>query len=150
VSSIQGGSEEETARKLEEMSREAEKWRERHGARFEPTKYKVLVHFTRRRKAPAASITIANTTIKPSQEARYLGVIFDRKLRFTQHVQQAAKQGTKFTVAISRAHGEYPTNNAIQVSRSNTNGLHGHRFAPPLGGKQPNPACDDMIGYNLM
>jgi ribonuclease HI len=98
---IQGGSEEETARKLEEMLREAERWRKKHGARFEPTKY-VLVHFTRRRKPPTASITIGNTTIEPSQEARYLGVIFDRKLTFNQHVQHAAKAGTKFSIAISR------------------------------------------------
>jgi hypothetical protein len=59
---IQGGSDEETARKLEETLRETEKWREKHGARFEPTKY-ILIHFTRRKRTPTASITIANTTI---------------------------------------------------------------------------------------
>jgi hypothetical protein len=45
---------------------------------------------------------IGNTTIESSQEAHYLGVIFDRKLTFTQHVQLAAKAGTKFSIAISR------------------------------------------------
>jgi hypothetical protein len=79
----------------------AEKWREGHGARFETTKY-VLTHFTRSRTTPTANITITGTTIEPSQEARYLGVIFDRKLRFAQHIQHAAKKGTKFALAISR------------------------------------------------
>jgi hypothetical protein len=51
---------------------------------------------------PTVNITITDTTIEPSQEARYLGVIFDRKLRFTQYIQHAVKKGTKFTLAISR------------------------------------------------
>jgi len=83
------------------MLREAEGWRERHGACFEPLKY-ILTHFTMQRKTPTASITIGNSTIKPAQKAHYLGVIFDRKLKFTHQVQQAAKEGTKFAFAISR------------------------------------------------
>jgi len=88
---VQGESDVHNARELERMLIKAEKWREGHGARFETTKY-VLTHFTRSRTTPTANITITGTTIEPSQEARYLGVIFDRKLHFAQHIQHAGKR----------------------------------------------------------
>jgi len=75
-----------------------------HGAKFEESKY-VLVYFTRTRStniADAAHIHIGATTIKPAEEAKYLGVLFDRKLPFRQHIQYAAKKGTQFALAISR------------------------------------------------
>src|SRR5438477_12740651 len=56
----------------------------------------------RSRREPTSSITIRQATIESANEAKYLGVIFDRKLHFTQHVQYAAKKGTKFALAISR------------------------------------------------
>jgi endonuclease/exonuclease/phosphatase family metal-dependent hydrolase len=104
VFGIQGETEEGNARELERMLMEAERWREMHGARFEESKY-VLVHFTRAHSsntAEAAYVRIGNTTIKPSEVAKYLGVIFDRKLSFRQHMQYAAKKGTQFALAISR------------------------------------------------
>jgi len=80
----------------------ADRWRERHGARFETSKY-VLIHFTRNgKKETNAHITISDTTIEPSEEARYLGVILDKGLRFRQHIQYATNKGTKFALAISR------------------------------------------------
>src|SRR5436190_23890870 len=88
--------------------KKAEQWRERHGVKFEPSKY-VLTHFSRSRIPPAASIKIGHATIEPANEAKYLGIIFDRKLRFTQHIQHAAKKGTRFTLTISRIH--QPTSN---------------------------------------
>src|SRR5579859_1214810 len=105
---VQGETVEANARSLEGMLRKAESWREKHGARFETSKY-ILIHFTRARKSPnsdtnttAAYIRIGDTTIKPAETARYLGVLFDRKLTFQQHIQYAAKKGTKFALAISR------------------------------------------------
>jgi len=85
---IQGESEERNARELERMVEKAERWREDHGARFELSKY-VLVHFKRRTPpdtTEAAHIRIGETTIKPANEAKYLGVIFDRSLSFRQHI----------------------------------------------------------------
>jgi ribonuclease HI len=101
---IQGETEEGNARELEGMLAKAETWREKHGARFEESKY-VLVHFTKARSpntTDAAHIRIGDTTIKPAEEAKYLGVLFDRKLAFQSHIQYAAKKGTKFALAISR------------------------------------------------
>ena len=61
------------AKQLEWLLRKAEQWRQQHGAQFEKSKY-VLIHFTRNTSAPTeASITIAETTIQPSTEAKYLG-----------------------------------------------------------------------------
>src|SRR5271154_4571342 len=85
------------------MLKKADKWREKHGARFETSKY-VLIHFTRKRAATAdtSSITVSDTTIKPANEARYLGIILDKGLRFKQHIQYAANKGMKFALALSR------------------------------------------------
>src|SRR5437667_7336587 len=84
------------------MLERAEGWKNRHGAKFETTKY-ILIHFTRNKHRKTDSpVTIAKVTIQPSREARYLGVIFDKNLRFKQHLKYMAKKGTKFTLAISR------------------------------------------------
>ena len=91
---IQDGSE-------EEILKEAEGCREKHGTHFEPSKY-ILMRFTMQRKTLTTSITIENTTINPVQKPCYFGVIFDRKLKFGDQVQQATKEGMKFTIAISR------------------------------------------------
>ena len=50
-----------------------------------------------------AAIEITGTTIKPSNDARYLGVIFDKKLQFKEYTQYAVKKETKFALAISSA-----------------------------------------------
>jgi ribonuclease HI len=98
---VQGQSDVENVRELRKMLQKAEIWRGKHGARFETSKY-VLIHFSKRRTEATANITINDTTIEPSREARYLGVIFDSKLRFSQHIQHVTKKGTKFALAISR------------------------------------------------
>jgi hypothetical protein len=46
---------------------------------------------------------MADIRIEPSEEARYLGVYFDKELRFTTHLQYIAKKGTKFALAMSSA-----------------------------------------------
>jgi hypothetical protein len=91
------------AEKLQEMLEQAEEWRQKHGAQFEKTKY-ILIHFTRNRNLSTdAAIEITGTTIEPSNDARYLGVIFDKKLQFKEHTQYAVKKGTKFALAMSSA-----------------------------------------------
>jgi len=100
----EGETEEGNARELERMLIEAERWREKHGARFEGSKY-VLVQFTKAHMLTPedeAQVRIGDTTIKHAEEAKYLGVMFDRKLSFHQHIQRAAKKGTQFALAISR------------------------------------------------
>ena len=86
--------------KLKHMLREAEAWRTQHGAQFEQSKY-VLVHFTQNYRKPTnACLTIDGTRIEPSDEARYLGVVFDKGLRFKAHLQHAIKKGTSAALAL--------------------------------------------------
>jgi hypothetical protein len=93
-------------RTLKQMLKEAEEWRTHHGVQFEQSKY-ILVHFTRNhQKSTKASLTVEGRRIDPSDEARYLGVIFDKALRFKTHLQYAIKKGTTAALAlgsISRA-----------------------------------------------
>src|SRR5438552_2378180 len=87
--------------RLQEILSKSEKWKEKHGAQFEPSKY-MLIHFTRNTRLDVtAGIQLNNTTIPPSKEARYLGVIFDQKLKFHSHLEYATKKGTRFALALS-------------------------------------------------
>ena len=88
---VAGDSDKGNVRRLKGMLEGAEKWHVRHGAKFEWSKY-LLVHFTRNRHKPTmAKVTINGATISPSEEAQYLGVIFDKEMRFKSHLQQAIK-----------------------------------------------------------
>jgi len=98
---VQGNTDKENARTLKRILDEAEDWRKKHGAQFETSKY-ILVHYTRnKRMKTQASVTTNGVTIKPSNEAKYLGVIFDQELRFKSHVQYAIKKGTNAAMALS-------------------------------------------------
>jgi len=60
------------------------------------------VHFTRNHnRVINAAITVGNVTIEPSNEAKYLGVIFDKELRFKIYLQYIIKKGTKAAMALS-------------------------------------------------
>ena len=86
VLGVKGRSDKANIHKLRPMLKAAEEWRIKHGAQFEPSKY-VLVHFTRNRnQATDAPVLAGSTTINPSREAKYLGVIFDQELRFKSHL----------------------------------------------------------------
>src|SRR5579859_5302756 len=99
---VQGESDEDNVKELKKMLMKVEKWREEHRARFKMSKY-VLIHFTKSRsRQTAAHIDIGDTMIKPANEAKYLGVIFDRKLSFKHLIQYVAKKGTSLALAMSR------------------------------------------------
>jgi len=70
------------------------------GAQFEPSKY-ILVHFTRNKNLETtASIKINGIKIEPSNEAKYLGVIFDKELRYHSHLQHVIRKGTSAAIAL--------------------------------------------------
>ena len=101
VYGVEGRKDKGNVWKLTKILDKVEEWRKRHGVQFETSKY-VLVHFTRNhRRSTKAPITVGRTTIKPSSEARYLGVIFDQQLRFKSHLQQVIKKGTSGALALS-------------------------------------------------
>jgi len=89
------------ARELKRLLDRSEQWRQRHGAQFEKSKY-VLIHFTRNSAIKMeATVTIDGTRIQPSTEAKYLGVIFDQKLKFHTHVKRVIAKATKYALAIA-------------------------------------------------
>ena len=97
---IEGNSGQENVRKLKLILNKTEEWRKKHGAQFEPSKY-ILVHYTRNRNLETtASITINGIDVEPSNEAKYLGVIFDKELRFHSHFQSIVKKGTSAALAL--------------------------------------------------
>ena len=111
VYGVKGYQDKGNAKKLRKIMEKAEEWRRKHGVQFEPSKY-VLVHFTRNhRRSTKAVLTLQEgTTIKPSTEAKYLGVIFDQQLRFKGHLQHAVKKGTNAALALSSiANGNWGT-----------------------------------------
>jgi hypothetical protein len=86
--------------KLKEILAEAEQWRKRHGVQFEKSKY-ILIHFTRNhRDHTGAALMIDGTTITPTKEAKYLGVVFDQRLKYRAHMNLTVKKGTQFGLAI--------------------------------------------------
>ena len=87
---------------LERFLIRSEQWRKRHGAQFEKSKICANTFHGNRIGTSEASITIGETTIHPSSEAKYLGIIFDQKLKFRSHVEQIVRKETKYALAKSR------------------------------------------------
>ena len=101
VYDVQGNTDKENARKIKRILSEAEEWRKKHEVQFETSKY-VLVHYTRNRNVETeASVTINGATIRPSDEAKYLGIIFDQELQFKSHLQRVVKKGITAAMALS-------------------------------------------------
>ena len=83
---VQGYADKGNICKLKCILNEAEEWRKKHRAQFEISKY-ILVHYTQNRWAKTkVSVTVNRIMIKPSYEARYLGVMFDQELCFKTHL----------------------------------------------------------------
>ena len=78
VYGVEGESDRHNVLKLMKVLPGAEKWRRKHGAQFERSKY-VLIHFMcNTRQATTATISLNGITIQLSTEAKHLGVIFDQ------------------------------------------------------------------------
>ncbi|KAI0315021.1 hypothetical protein OF83DRAFT_1062845, partial [Amylostereum chailletii] len=75
-------------------------WSKSHNSRFEPTKL-ALLHFSRGRAAPRPSLTLAhlNVTVKPEKCVKYLGILIDQELRWS---EQAANAKAKATAWVSQ------------------------------------------------
>ena len=101
VYGVEGYTDKGNVIKLKNILEKAEERRRKHGVQFGTSKY-MLVHFTRNsRQSTKAKIKVNGTTIKPSTEARYLGVISDQQLRYKVHTQSIIKRGTAAALALS-------------------------------------------------
>jgi len=77
-----------------------EAWAKRTGCCFAVKKTE-LIHLTRKKSEHnKGQIVMQGRTIRPSATAKLLGVIFDRELRWKEHVQQAVKRATKVNIAM--------------------------------------------------
>ena len=93
---------EETVQMLTDLVPAACEWRRTHACRFDVLKFNLL-HFTRiaSRYFPIP-LVFDGTTIHPTDTAKYLGLILDRKLRWKPQVAAAVAKGTKAPLGISR------------------------------------------------
>src|SRR5579859_2810167 len=98
---VSGQTVQDNIERLQEILQKSEEWKHKHVTQFDPNKYQ-LIHFTRNNRHDInATIQLNDTTISPLEGARYLGVVFDKKLKFHTHIDQAVKKGTKFALALS-------------------------------------------------
>ena len=88
------------ASELERLLTKSEQWRQRHGAQIQKIQIHPNTLHENRIDANRSTVTIAGNTIHPSPEAKYLGAIFDQKLKFRTHIEQVAK-GIKYVIAIA-------------------------------------------------
>ncbi|KAI3043038.1 hypothetical protein CBS147353_11848 [Aspergillus niger] len=97
-----GKSAEENLKKLqdEDIPR-IEQWAQQTGSSFAAEKTE-LIHFTRKKdEQTRGQLAMQGATIKPSETAKLLGVVWDRELRWKEHVQQAVKRATKTNIALA-------------------------------------------------
>lgn len=93
---------EENIVKLEQMVESAREWSKTHACKFDISKFQ-LIHFTRNeRKRSDEGIKIADHMVLPSETAKYLGIILDRKLRWREQVERAVSVGTSTALAVAR------------------------------------------------
>lgn len=96
-----------TQRLQVEVIPKLEVWAESSGAIFNPEKT-VLVHFTQNRKkidakvAAPASLNVGNQDIYGQKEIKLLGVVFDQKLTYMEHVAKALQRDVKAALSLKR------------------------------------------------
>jgi ribonuclease HI len=96
-----GPSAEDNIKKIQEEDiPRIEAWARSTGSSFAAEKTE-LIHLTRTKKEQGVGqITINGRTIKPADTAKLLGVIFDKELRWKEHVQQAVKRATQVNLSL--------------------------------------------------
>lgn len=96
-----GPSAEDNIQKIQEEDiPRIEAWARKTGSSFAAEKT-VLMHLTRSKKQHAiGQITMNGTIVKPADTAKLLGVVFDKEMRWKEHVQQAVKRVTRLNIAL--------------------------------------------------
>ncbi|KAM3449681.1 hypothetical protein NHJ6243_009942, partial [Beauveria neobassiana] len=83
----------------------AEDWERRSGATFNAKKTAVM-HFTRNaRKADTTPIVIKGQSVEPKEHTKILGVIMDARLKFQQHIPEAASKAMEAAMELKRLRG---------------------------------------------
>jgi hypothetical protein len=90
-----------TRRYLEGAWQICHQWAQTRGMEFAPEKSE-LVHLTRARAAPTTPVQLGQQTITPVQEARFLGVWIDRKLKWKGHLTAIKRKFATQQFALTR------------------------------------------------
>jgi hypothetical protein len=61
-----------------------------------------LIHFTRAHAPQTETVNLGATSLKPAEDARFLGVWLDRKLRYKAHLDKIQKKMATQTYALTR------------------------------------------------
>ena len=94
------------ASRMQKALREAEGWGKDHGISFSPAKT-VAVIFTRKHKFnPPSRLMLDGTMIPYSDQAKYLGVLLDRKLLWTPHVTKKIASAKGHLVKLRQSMGK--------------------------------------------
>ena len=88
-------------RRLEEAWAICDRWATTRGMQFEASKSE-LIHFTRAHAPRTEIINLGATSLKPKEDARFLGVWLDRKLRYKAHLGRIQKKMATQTYALTR------------------------------------------------
>ena len=88
-------------RRLEEAWRICDRWAATRGMQFEASKSE-LIHFTRAHAPRTETIDLGATNLEPTEDARFLGVWLDRKLRYKAHLGRIQKKMATQTYALTR------------------------------------------------
>lgn len=89
-------------------------WGEENGVVFEVSKTELQYFTPGRRREPEPPVHARGTEISPNDSTRWLGVIFDRSLRFLIHARQAAIRARAVTDHVKRLVGvTYGTDAAL-------------------------------------
>ena len=86
-----GRSANQTKHALERAWEVCDRWAKTRGMQFAPQKTE-LMHFTRARAPIQQSVRIGGAEVTPQANARFLGIWFDRKLRWSAHLGQIRKK----------------------------------------------------------
>jgi retron-type reverse transcriptase len=90
-----------TRRHLESAWQTIGQWACTRGMEFEPEKSE-LIHLTRARAAPTTPVLLDQRVITPLQEARFLGVWIDRKLKWKGHLKAIKRKFATQQFALTR------------------------------------------------
>ena len=82
-----------------------ERWAERHKLNFSPHKTKMIL-FTRRRIKVQPTLKLNNTRIEWVDSFKYLGMILDSKLNWTQHIKKTLNKATLALVQCRKLLGQ--------------------------------------------
>lgn len=79
-----------------------EEWSKSHNSSIEYSKLALIDFAHPGVKKPRPPLTLQNITIEPTQSAKYLGIVLDQNLKWTQQLASVRRKGSKWAAQIKR------------------------------------------------